>query len=165
MWQWVWSGPRGLLPGGTGHRRFLSGCSLSVTGVVAVDPVFSKIDCLSLPVPDLDEALRFYQHALGHELLWRDATAAGLRLPQSNAELVLHLDKRPLEVDLAVESVPQAIECFCRAGGSRVAGPFPIRIGLCAVVRDPWGNELVILDTSAGRLQTDAAGHVTGNLK
>lgn len=128
-----------------------------------MQPLFAKIDCLSLPVQDLDEALGFYQHSLGHELIWRDATAAGLRMPQSNSELVLHIDKRPLEVDLLVASVPQAIERFCRAGGSKVLGPFQIRIGLCAVVRDPWGNELVILDTSSGLLQTDGEGHVIGN--
>jgi hypothetical protein len=39
-----------------------------------------------------------------------------------------------------------------------VRGPFDIQIGLCAVVRDPWGNELVILDTSKGLLRTDDEG-------
>lgn len=116
---------------------------------------FKKIDCLSLPVTDLDEALRFYRDSLGHELIWRDAKAVGLRLPDSAAELVLHLDRRPAETDLQVESVPAAIARFCAAGGMLVGGPFEIRIGQCAIVADPFGNKLVILDCSKGFVVTD----------
>ena len=36
-------------------------------------------------------------------------------------------------------------------------------IGKCAVVADPWGNTLVMLDMTKGRLTTDADGNVTGN--
>jgi len=31
------------------------------------------------------------------------------------------------------------------------------------VVRDPWGSELVLLDTSKGLLETDPEGNVIGN--
>jgi predicted enzyme related to lactoylglutathione lyase len=118
-------------------------------------PLFRKIDCLSIPVPDLDAALAFYSAQLGHELIWRSKTAAGLRLPGSNAELVLHVDSRPMEADLAVDSVPQALARFCSAGGRVLTGPFEIQIGLCAVVSDPWNNVLVMLDASKGPLQVD----------
>jgi len=64
-------------------------------------PLFRKIDCLSIPVPDLDAAVAFYSANLGHELIWRSRMAVGLRLPGSNAELVLHADNRPMEADLA----------------------------------------------------------------
>ena len=128
-----------------------------------MSPLFRKVDCISLPVEDLDEALRFYQQALGHELIWRDDRAAGLRLPDSTAELVLHTDARPIETDLAVASVPEAIERFKRAGGSVVVEPFEIRIGLCAVVRDPWQNHLVVLDDSKGLLEVDEERRVVGN--
>lgn len=123
-------------------------------------PLFRKIDCLSLRVAGLDDALRFYRDALGHELIWRDATAAGLRMPDCDAELVLHTDDRPPETDLMVDSVPEAIRRFCSAGGQLLHGPFPIRIGLCAVVRDPWGNDLVILDASSGMLTVDGEHNV-----
>lgn len=125
--------------------------------------LFKKIDCLSIPVQDLDEALRFYRDSLGHALIWRDARAAGLRLPGSDAELVLHLDRRPAETDIQVESVAAAIERFCQAGGTLVGGPFEIRIGQCAILADPFGNRLVILDCSRGALLTDAEGRVSGN--
>jgi lactoylglutathione lyase len=126
-------------------------------------PLFNKIDCLSLPVDDLDTALAFYQHALGHQLIWRDARAAGLRMPGGSGELVLHLDPRPAETDLQVDSVPQAIARICAAGGRLVRGPFDIRIGQCAVVCDPFGNELVILDCAKGIVATDADKNVIGN--
>ena len=38
--------------------------------------------------------------------------------------------------------------------------PFDIAIGRCAVVQDRWGNRLVLLDHSKGRLLTDATGRV-----
>jgi catechol 2,3-dioxygenase-like lactoylglutathione lyase family enzyme len=41
--------------------------------------VFTKIDCLRLPVANLEEGLQFYRDKLGHELIWRTETAAGLR--------------------------------------------------------------------------------------
>ena len=119
------------------------------------DPLFQKVDCLSIPVPDLDAALAFYSGNLGHELIWRSTKAAGLRLPGSNAELVLHTSDRSMETDLAVDLVPEALARFTSAGGKLLAGPFEIEIGLCAVVSDPWDNALVILDASKGSLQVD----------
>lgn len=127
-----------------------------------MDPVFRKVDCLSLPVRDLDAALAFYSDTLGHELIWRNDTAAGLRLPESEAELVLHTDDRPMETDLAVDSVPEALDRFVAAGGTVLAGPFEIQIGLCAVVADPWSNVLVLLDTSKGVLEVDNNKRVIG---
>ena len=123
-------------------------------------PLFRKIDCLSIPVPDLDAALTFYSANLGHELIWRSSKAAGLKLPGSNAELVLHTDNRPMETDLAVDSVPDAIVRFTSAGGKVLRGPFEIQIGRCAIVADPWDNVLVILDASKGTLQVEETRRV-----
>ena len=118
-------------------------------------PLFRKVDCLSIPVPDLDAALAFYSENLGHELLWRSSKAAGLKLPGSNAELVLHTEDRAMKTDLTVDSVPEALARFTSAGGKVLAGPFKIQMGLCAVMSDPWDNVLVILDASKGPLQVD----------
>jgi lactoylglutathione lyase len=127
-------------------------------------PIFSRIDCLSSPVPDVDAGLAFYSANLGHELIWRTSKAAGLKLPGSNAELVLHARDRPMETDLAVDSVPEALTRFTSAGGRVLKGPFEIQIGLCAVVADPWNNVLVILDTSKGHLQVDENKRVIDDL-
>jgi lactoylglutathione lyase len=119
------------------------------------DPLFRAIDCVSLRVDDLDAALDFYSRTLGHELIWRTDDAAGLRLQASEAELVLHTDERPMETDIEVCSVPDAVVRFVNAGGKLVSGPFEIAIGLCALVADPWGNHLVILDSSKGLFEVD----------
>ena len=117
--------------------------------------LFRKVDCHSLPVDNLDQALDFYQAKLGHELIWRSESAAGMRIPESNAELVLHTADRPIETDFTVGAVPDAIKVFTEAGGEVVVEPFDIAIGKCAVLRDPWGNKIVILDNSKGLLQVD----------
>lgn len=122
--------------------------------------LFRQIDCHSLPVPDLSEGISFYQ-ALGHELIWRTDTCAGLKLGDS--ELVLHTDDRPIETDLLVDSVEDAVETFKKAGGSVLRDPFDIEIGRCAVVLDPWKNPLVILDQSKGVFEVDCERNVTGN--
>ena len=119
-----------------------------------------KVDCVSLPVADLEAALRFYRDELGHSLIWRSETAAGLRMPETDTELVVHTEARPQAVELLVSSVPRAVERFVEAGGSVRARPFEITIGRCGVVADPWGNTLVLLDVSKGPLRTDAEGNV-----
>lgn len=126
-------------------------------------PLFREIDCLRLPVGDLEDGLAFYCNRLGHELIWRTETSAGLRLSHDNAELVIHTDGTPPEVDLKVDSADAAAAAFVEAGGRMVQQPFDIRIGRCAVVEDPWGNVLVLLDMWKGRLVTDDSGNVVGN--
>ena len=127
-----------------------------------MEPLLQKIDCVRLPVPDLDAALAFYRGRLGHELIWRSATAAGLRLPQSDCELVLQTERPEGEVDWKVDSADEAVEFFAHAGGTVIEPPFDIPIGRCAVVRDPWGNQLVLLDSSKGTFVTDSQGNITG---
>lgn len=131
---------------------------------MADGPLFRKVDSYQLPVKDLEAALAFYRDALGHELVWRTEVAAGLRLPeQEGAEIVLQTERPVSETDLLVESVEDAVERFVAAGGTLLSGPFAIQIGKCAVVRDPFGNVLVMLDMSQGRLITDDAGRILGN--
>lgn len=125
-------------------------------------PLFRKIDCISLPVPDLETALTFYHRALGHEIVWRDEEAVGLKLPDDDAELVLHRSPRPAETDILVESIPAAVDALTKAGAELVAAPFEIRIGRCAVLHDPWGNRLVLLDDSKGTLAVDPSKRVIG---
>ncbi len=43
-----------------------------------------------------------------------------------------------------------------------MAGPFDIAIGRAVIVEDPWGNRMVMLDNSKGRLLTDDEDNVTG---
>lgn len=125
-------------------------------------PLFKKIDCIRLHVSDLESGLAFYRDRLGHELIWRTDDSVGLGMPDTDAEIVLYTDRGEQEIDLLVDSADAAVERFEASGGVVVAPPFDIRIGRCAIVRDPWGNELVLLDASKGLLVTDADGNVKG---
>src|SRR5690349_1622730 len=126
--------------------------------------LFRKVDCIRLYVPNLEAGLAFYRDQLGHELIWRTATAAGLRLPNSDAELVLQSEDQRQEVDLLVDSADEAAKIVEQAGGKLIIPPFDIQVGRCVVLEDPWGNPLVLLDTSKGLLKTDEEGNVIGNL-
>lgn len=123
-------------------------------------PLAHKVDCIRVPVPTLAEGLAFYRDKLGHALIWRTETAAGLRLPETDTELVLQTERPGLEVDLLVASADAAAERFVAAGGELMMPVFDIPIGRCAVMRDPWGTVLVLLDMSKGALVTDATGRV-----
>jgi len=129
------------------------------------EPLMQKVDCVRLYVSDLDAGLAFYRDRLGHELIWRTEEAVGLRMPDSATEIVLHVERKEPEIDFEVQSADEAAVRFEAAGGKVVAGPFDIRIGRCVVVEDPWGNELVLLDSSKGLLVTDDEGNVIENAR
>ncbi|HEY7201826.1 MAG TPA: VOC family protein [Candidatus Dormibacteraeota bacterium] len=129
-----------------------------------MDPLLRSVDAIAVPVPDIEAGLSFYAAALGHPLRWRhDAIGqAGLGLPDCDAELVLTTGDRPVEPNWLVESADAAADRFREAGGRIVQEPFDIPVGRVAVVADPFGNVLVLLDLSKGRYTTDASGRVTG---
>jgi predicted enzyme related to lactoylglutathione lyase len=129
------------------------------------EPLFRKIDSLQIPVPDLEAGLAFYRDVLGHVLIWRTEKAAGLRLPDSDAEIVIQTERLELEANITVGSADAAAATIAAAGGRVAVPPFDIQIGRCTVVEDPWGNRLVLLDVSKGLLLTDEHGTVIGNVK
>jgi predicted enzyme related to lactoylglutathione lyase len=131
--------------------------------VIVPTPLLQKVDAVSVPVPDLDAGLAFYRDRLGHQLRWRndEIGAAGLALPGSDTEIVLTTRLR-YEPDWLVASADQAADAVAAAGGRIIAEPEDIPVGRVAVVEDPFGNVLVLLDLSKGRYVTDDHGTVTG---
>jgi len=127
-------------------------------------PLLRKVDCVRLYVPDLEAGLAFYRDRLGHELIWRTETAAGLRLPEVDTELVLQTEEQRQEVDFLVDSADKSATFIEQSGGKVIVPPFDIQIGRCVVVEDPWGNPLVLLDASKGLLKTDIDRKVVGNI-
>ena len=123
------------------------------------EPLFRKLDCYMLRADDFEAATAFYRDRLGHPLLWRTDDAIAFGLPESDAELVVHRALGP-EANLLVGDADQAYRQLIDAGATPIEQPFDIAIGRCAVVRDPFGNRLVVLDQSKGRLVTDAAHNV-----
>jgi predicted enzyme related to lactoylglutathione lyase len=112
--------------------------------------VLRKIDCVMLRVADLDAAAAFYGRVFGLRPLWRDATSIGMGLPETDAEIVLHTMAGLPEVHYLVDDVRAAVATY-RAAGCRVrVEPFEIAIGWCAVLEDPDGNAVAVLDMTTG---------------
>lgn len=116
------------------------------------EPLFRAVDAVMVRVPSLEEGLAFYHDALGHELLWRTETMLALGFGDSETELVLALETGA-ETDLLVESVEDAVAAITQAGGTLVSGPDDIAVGKVAVVKDPFGNQLTLVDLTKGRLR------------
>ena len=116
------------------------------------EPLFTNVDCLGVQVPDLDEALSFYRDKLGHELLWRSETSAGLGFGNGGKmpELVLHTDAWSIAAAIKVESVSEAIERFVAAGGS-VVEPSSDGEETYSVWIDPTSSSGVDLEWTTGR--------------
>jgi hypothetical protein len=80
-------------------------------------------------VDNLDEAITYYGR-LGHELIWRRPTQAGLRLPDTDAELVVQTENPDPEIDLLVGDADarpaslatQAAAWFCSRSTSKSVG-------------------------------------------
>jgi catechol 2,3-dioxygenase-like lactoylglutathione lyase family enzyme len=125
-----------------------------------MDPLLRKIDCVQIPVPDLEAGLRFYRDGLGLELKWRHATQAGLRLGDS--ELVLQTERPGQETDFLVGSAEEAARRVEALGGTVLSRAQDIPVGRLVKVADPFGNSLVLLDLSKGIFQTGPDGTVTG---
>lgn len=115
-----------------------------------------KIDCVMIRVEDLAAAQEFYQRVLGLEPLWSDEHSVALGMPESDAELVLHDSPdipRECNVHYLVDDVIAAVAELAAEGCAVTVEPFDIRIGKCAVVTDPFGNLLNLLDLSKGFLK------------
>lgn len=128
-------------------------------------PMFLSVDCIELYVSSLEEGIRIYREGLGLSLLWKSATSAGFGMPEGKTEVVLQTQRRQMNVDFLVEDVEKAVLDYGKAGGTVVHAPFDIPIGKCAVVRDMWNNQYVILDMTKGTYQTDDKGTITGVVK
>lgn len=122
-----------------------------------------KVDAVTFKVPDLDAGLAFYADRLGHALIWRndELGQAALALPESDSEVVL-TTQRGYEPNWLVESADAAAGEIADAGGTVLTDPFDIPVGRVAVVSDPFGNVLVLVDLAKGRYATDDHGRVTG---
>jgi lactoylglutathione lyase len=124
-----------------------------------------KIDCVMIRVPDLADvvaAADYYVRVFGLRRLWIDTTeggptSIGLGMPETDAEVVLHDDPAvpgPLNVHYLVDDVRASCTEFVRQGCTVRVQPFDIAIGTCAIVVDPFGVDICILDMSKGPRST-----------
>ena len=123
--------------------------------------LFTHVDCIELYVSDLGDGIKYYCGSLGLKLLWRAETSVGLGMENGTAEVVFQqTDRKWMNVDFKVDSVVDSVKRIIEAGGKIVDGPFDIPIGKCAVIRDKWENQYVILDMTKGKYVTDESGNV-----
>jgi catechol 2,3-dioxygenase-like lactoylglutathione lyase family enzyme len=112
--------------------------------------LFKRIDCYMVYVTNLEEGLRLYRDTLGHELIWRSEDSAGLKMPESDTELVISTAV-PQEANLLVANADEAFRLLIEKGCKPLREPFDIAIGRMGLVLDPWGNVLQFLDLSKQR--------------
>ncbi|WP_433372235.1 VOC family protein [Actinoplanes sp. CA-142083] len=107
-----------------------------------------KVDCVMVRVDDLEAGVAFYTGTLGLSEIWRDETSAGLAMPETDAEIVLHTTDLEYEVHYLVDDVRAALKTWRHTVRK---APFEIAIGWCAVLEDPFGNPICILDMTKGQ--------------
>lgn len=121
-------------------------------------PLLKKVDAVLVKVSSIQEGLDFYREQLGMQTVWKKEDMAAVRLGDS--ELVLSTKLNP-ETDFLVDSVERAVEVFKNAGGKVMVQPEDIPVGKVAVVEDPFGNKLTLVDLSKGQYETDKSGSIT----
>jgi predicted enzyme related to lactoylglutathione lyase len=122
-----------------------------------VPSMFKKVDCVMIRVDDVDAAVKFYREVFGMKPLWSDNGATGLGFPETDAEIVLHSNAdipHKVEVHYLVDDVEAAVSICAGKGCRIVEPPFDILIGKCAVISDPFGTTICILDATSGRRPT-----------
>jgi lactoylglutathione lyase len=105
-------------------------------------------------VDDVAAGERFYSEVFGLEPLWREAGSVGMRLPETDAEVVLHNNANipnKVEVHYLVDDVVAAVENYAAKGCRVLVQPFDVLIGKCAVIEDPFGTTICLLDQTSGR--------------
>ena len=123
-----------------------------------------KIDCIMIRVEDVEAAAAYYARVFGLRPRWSGDGAVGLGFPETDAEVVLHKDQvipSSVEVHYLVDDVVAAVAHVAAQGGQVLVPPFDITIGKCAVIRDPFGTRLCILDMTKGPRPLNLAGSTT----
>lgn len=120
-----------------------------------------KIDCVMIRVHDVEAAAAYYANVFGLRPHWNGDDSIGLTFPETDAEIVLHSDPAipsSVEVHYLVDDVVGAVAHLAAQGCQILAAPFPITIGNCAVIRDPFGIRLCLLDMTKGPRPLNLAG-------
>jgi lactoylglutathione lyase len=114
--------------------------------------VLRKIDCVMVRVPDLAAAVEFYSRVFGLRPLWHDEASVGLGMSETDAEIVLHTMDLPGDcgVYYLVDDVRASVAAAEPAGCTVRVAPLDVAIGMCAVLADPYGNPVGLIDMTKG---------------
>ena len=110
----------------------------------------NKIDAVLLRVSDLESTAEFYVKVMGLKQGWTDKEnqMIGLLFPGNDTELVLHCDESLPDPNVSdqVEDVLKFVEGYRLRGYKILVEPFDIRCGKCAILEDPEGHSIEIMD-------------------
>ncbi len=118
-----------------------------------------RIDRLILRVPNLQSATRFYTQTLGYKLLKQDNRLVSLRFAEDEAELILHTDP-DLPAEAIYYRVKDVRDLYARREALKLHfmhPPTAVARGYRAVLKDPFGNVLMIVDRSTQDGASDSA--------
>ena len=104
-------------------------------------------------VEDIEVSAAYYAKVFGLAPKWSGEGSIGLAFPDTDAEMVLHRETAipsTVEVHYLVDDVVVAAAHYAAQGCQILVAPFDITIGKCAVIKDPFGTRLCILDTTKG---------------
>ena len=126
-----------------------------------------KIDCVMIRVDDVEAAAAYYTEVFGLRPNWSGDDSIGLVFPETDAEIVLHRDPdipSRVEVHYLVDDVVAVVADYVAKGCRLLVEPFDIAIGKCAVIKDPFGTRLCILDMTKGPRPLNLAESTTKDL-
>jgi len=119
-------------------------------------------------VDDVEAAAAYYARVFGLHPQWSGDDSIGLAFPETDAEIVLHNDPdipSVVEVHYLVDNVVDAVAYFALHGCQVLVAPFDITIGKCAMISDPFGTRLCILDLTKGLRPLNLAGSESRNTR
>ncbi len=103
-------------------------------------------------VSDLDRAARFYESEMGMRRAWTDTERGqiGFLFAEGGSEIVIHTDPAIPSPDLSflVDDVVAFCEDHRRHGHTVRREPTDVRCGKLALLEDPDGNLVQIIDLS-----------------
>ena len=109
-----------------------------------------KVDRLLLRVPSLESAIAYYRDVLGLSLVHQEKRLANFKLADGTTELLIHVDP-----DLPDEAIYYLVDdvrdLYARREELKlqfISRPAPVSKGFRAVVKDPFGHVLMLLDRS-----------------
>ena len=122
--------------------------------------MLKKIESVLIRVNDVSAAADFYADVFGLKPIWRDeqTDSAGLLFSDTSAETVLSYDPHMLgqaEVHYLVDDVVSAVEKYAEQGCIILTQPFDTRKGRAAVIQDPFGTRIFILDMSKEEVERE----------
>ena len=118
---------------------------------------FRRIDRVVLRVPNVASAVAYYRDVLGFTLVREHATAANLRFADDSVELVLHADP-DLPAEAVFYLVDDVRDLYARRDELKLtfaSPPSRTARGYRAVVKDPFGTVLQIIDRAAAKSNDD----------